>query len=144
MEEGSFVVNDIQKIGQPDVDPAYTVTYELSFDNLKLQVRRPVLYKYTDPVKGEQYQPLAILPAMELKFAQDNYLFRNDAPGNVRVQFKSNRKDSIHYTITHQYSKRWSSSRPSFAFKDHPGNEEVAEFKRIDRSKAPLKRFDFA
>lgn len=139
MEDGSFVVNDINKIGQPDVDPAWVVTYDVRIGDLPLQVKRPVFYKYTDPVRGEQYQPLVVLPAMELKFAQDNYLFRNDSSERVRVQFRSNRKDSINYTIRQVFSKRWSSTRVSFPYTDHPGNEAVSVFKRTDKSKASLK-----
>ena len=139
MEEGSFVVDDIKKIGQPDVDPAWTVTYSIRLDDLLLSVEKPVLYKYTDPVKGEQYQPLVVLPDMELKFAQDNYLFQHDSAAAVRVLLRSNRRDTARYTVRHIFSNKWYSSRPSFSYNAQQGTEETSIFKRIDKGNAPLK-----
>lgn len=139
MEEGSFVVDDITKIGQPDVDPAWSVDFTVKVNDLVFTINRPVLYKYTDPVKGELYQPLAVLPAMELKFAKDNFLLRNDSTVSVRVQFKSNRKDSINYQVRFVHSKRWNSTRPEFVYSGHPGNEVVSVYRRLDKSLAPLR-----
>lgn len=130
MEEGSFVVNDLKKIGQPDVDPAWTVTYRVRINDLSLEIKRPLLYKYTDPVKGEQYQPLVVLPAMELQYSQENYLLRMDSATQVRVQFQSNRKDSVDYQIQFLHSKKWSSSLDAFRFSGYTRNEASAFFRR--------------
>lgn len=64
MEEGYFNVSDQQKIGQPDVDPAYTVTVRLNIAGGDFTFPVAVKYKYTDPVKGEIYQPLVVVPTM--------------------------------------------------------------------------------
>jgi LmbE family N-acetylglucosaminyl deacetylase len=64
MEEGYFNVSDQQKIGQPDVDPAYTVTVRLNIAGEDFTFPVAVKYKYTDPVKGEIYQPLVVVPTM--------------------------------------------------------------------------------
>lgn len=64
MEEGYFNVSDQQKIGQPDVDPAYTVTVRLNIAGENFTFPVAVKYKYTDPVKGEIYQPLVVVPTM--------------------------------------------------------------------------------
>lgn len=131
MEEGSFVVKDLQKIGQPDVDPAWTVTYRVRIGDISLEIKRPLLYKYTDPVKGEQYQPLAVLPAMELQFSQENYLQRMDSATQVRVQFQSNRKDSVDYQIQFLHSRQWSSSLNAFQFSGYTRNEASTFFRRV-------------
>jgi LmbE family N-acetylglucosaminyl deacetylase len=62
MEEGYYNVNDQQLIGQPDVDPSYQVSVKISVYGELLDFLRPVKYKFTDPVRGELYEPLVVLP----------------------------------------------------------------------------------
>lgn len=62
MAEGHFTVNDQQKIGQPDADPAYNVVFSYKIEDQFFSYTKPVRYKFTDPVKGELYQPLIVVP----------------------------------------------------------------------------------
>ena len=62
MEEGYFNVTDQQLIGQPDVDPAFTAVIQVKIFGELFDFLRPVKYKFTDPVKGELYQPLVVIP----------------------------------------------------------------------------------
>ena len=64
MEVGYFNVKDQQKIGQADVDPSYTVHFLLNIEGQDLDFTRAVKYKFTDPVKGELYEPLVVIPAV--------------------------------------------------------------------------------
>jgi len=62
MEEGYFNVNDQEKIGQADVDPSLQAVVQVRVYGIPFNFLRPVKYKFTDPVKGELYQPLVIIP----------------------------------------------------------------------------------
>ena len=62
MEEGHFNVTDQQLIGQPDVDPSYQASIQLKIFGELFNFSRPVTYKFTDPVRGELYEPLVVLP----------------------------------------------------------------------------------
>jgi LmbE family N-acetylglucosaminyl deacetylase len=62
MEEGYFNVSDQQLIGRPDVEPAYTAWVEIKIAGQPFTFERPVKYRFTDPVKGELYEPLIIVP----------------------------------------------------------------------------------
>ena len=62
MEEGYFNVADQQKIGQPDMDPSYFAFFTLNIEGKDIVFKKPVAYKFTDPVRGELYQPLVVLP----------------------------------------------------------------------------------
>lgn len=62
MEEGYFNVTDQQAIGQPDADPAYYAFVDVSIYGVPFSFVRPIKYKFTDPVKGELYQPVTVLP----------------------------------------------------------------------------------
>jgi hypothetical protein len=67
MEEGYFNVKDQQKIGQPDIDPAYIANFTITIEGLDLSFLKPVKYKFTDPVKGEMYEPLVIIPPVTFR-----------------------------------------------------------------------------
>lgn len=62
MEEGYFNVTDQLSIGQPDVDPAYHAFIQVRLYGERFIFMRPIRYKFTDPVRGELYQPLVVLP----------------------------------------------------------------------------------
>lgn len=61
MEAGAFNVHDQTLIGLPENIPA-SVQFQVQFPELSISIEKPVRYKFTDPVKGELYQPLDIVP----------------------------------------------------------------------------------
>ncbi|WP_431215229.1 hypothetical protein ACQ86N_11215 [Puia sp. P3] len=75
MSPGSFNVKDQQLIGNPLSAPAYEVKFRLDVGGEEMVFTRPVLYKYTDAVKGELYQPLTILPPATASFDPGLVLF---------------------------------------------------------------------
>lgn len=75
MSPGSFNVKDQQLIGNPLSSPAYEVKFRLVVGGEEMVFTRPVLFKYTDPVKGELYQPLTILPPATAVFDPALVLF---------------------------------------------------------------------
>jgi len=81
MEEGYFNVTDQQLIGQADADPAFKAAIQVRIFGELFSFSLPVKYKYTDPVKGELYQPLVVIPPVliepdeKVKITKDNYTF---------------------------------------------------------------------
>lgn len=81
MEEGYFNVTDQQKIGQPDVDPSYVATATISIAGEPFTFSLPIKYKFTDPVRGELYEPLVVIPPVliepdeKVKLSRDNNNF---------------------------------------------------------------------
>jgi len=67
MEEGSFNVNDQLAIGQPDIDPAYDARIQIKIDGESFVFNKRVKYKFTDPVKGEIYEPVVVTPPVTVK-----------------------------------------------------------------------------
>ena len=93
MEEGYFNVTDQLLIGQPDVQPAYQVTYNLIINGEKISFSKPVKYKFTDQVKGEIYQPVFVVPSASLAAAPETLLFQkgqNDVK-DVLIQVNANK-----------------------------------------------------
>jgi len=81
MEEGYFNVKDQQKIGGPDVDPSITAAIQVKVFGKYHNFRLPVRFKFTDPVRGELYEPLVVIPPVvlsmddKIKISKDNNEF---------------------------------------------------------------------
>lgn len=78
MEEGSFNVTEQEKIGQPDADASYEAVMQVKIFGESFRFARPVRYKFTDPVKGELYQPLVVIPPVTVTPAEDLKLVTNE------------------------------------------------------------------
>ncbi len=66
MEKGSFNVTDQQLIGRAENDP-FSIVFSMLIEGKEFKFTKPVRYKYTDPVKGELYQPVNIIPAFSAR-----------------------------------------------------------------------------
>ena len=62
MQKGYYVVNDQELIGKPESDAAFTAMFEVSISGQPFTFKKPVQHKFTDPVKGELYEPLVVVP----------------------------------------------------------------------------------
>jgi len=69
MADGSFTVSSQQDIGKPDVQPAFIAQFELLIEGETFVLSKPVRYKFTDPVKGEVYQPFVVMPPVLVETA---------------------------------------------------------------------------
>ncbi|HSU28475.1 MAG TPA: PIG-L family deacetylase [Chitinophagaceae bacterium] len=86
MEEGYFNVNDQLKIGQADIDPAYIATVTLNIEGQDIDFEKPVKYKFTDPVRGETYWPVVVIPSYSLRVLPELVLINNSGSSE---KFKS-------------------------------------------------------
>jgi LmbE family N-acetylglucosaminyl deacetylase len=67
MADGYYNVSDQLLIGRPDVVPAYSAIIETEINGEQFTITRPVQYKFTDPVKGEIYEPLVVIPPVSVR-----------------------------------------------------------------------------
>jgi LmbE family N-acetylglucosaminyl deacetylase len=61
MNHGSFNVTDQQLIGKAESDPL-SVIFSMMIEGKEFTFTKPIRYKYTDPVKGEIYEPVNMVP----------------------------------------------------------------------------------
>jgi len=78
MEKGSFNVSEQKMIGKPENPPAFTADFLVDIEGQQLVITRPVQYKHTDPVKGELFQPLPVVPPLTVNTAPGILLFRKN------------------------------------------------------------------
>lgn len=89
-EEGIFDVRDQTLIGKAENDPSFEAVFSVTIEGEDFIIKRPVQYKVVDPAKGELYEPLAVLPRVELNFTKDNFISLNGQTAEVQYQFKKN------------------------------------------------------
>ncbi|MBV9961694.1 MAG: PIG-L family deacetylase [Parafilimonas sp.] len=73
---GSFAVKDQQLIGKPQNDPAFNASFTFTINGTDITVDKPVQYKFTDPVKGELYEPLIVVDPLSISL-QPNVILTN-------------------------------------------------------------------
>ncbi|HZJ59194.1 MAG TPA: PIG-L family deacetylase [Chitinophagaceae bacterium] len=94
MEEGYFNVKDQQKIGQPDVDPAYITNFTINIEGQDFSFVKPVKYKFTDPVKGEMYEPIVIIPPVTFRDFDPLYI-KTEKQTGIEVSLFANKSVTI-------------------------------------------------
>lgn len=104
---GSYIVSDRSKIGLAENEAALAVEIKLSVLGETLEIKRPIVYKTTDPVKGEIYRALEILPALTINPDATNYVFGKSGKKQVKVTLRSNTTNctgSLHAVIPAGYT----------------------------------------
>lgn len=87
--KGSFTVNDQLQIGKPENDAAYNVSFVLKIEGETFRFVKPVMYKFTDPVKGEIYWPLAVVPKVSLEVDPKVFVSDGSTDKNATVDLHS-------------------------------------------------------
>jgi LmbE family N-acetylglucosaminyl deacetylase len=86
---GNYKVSEQQQIGNPWNLPAIEARIQIQIAGESIVVHRPLTYKYTDPVKGEIFNELIIVPPVVQALDQEVYLFTGNKPQNVQVTVRS-------------------------------------------------------
>ena len=84
--EGYYNIINQELIGKPDAIPAYTVHAQVKINDVSFSWQLPVRYRYTDPVKGEIYEPLVVVPPVTAKTDEAIKISRNNNAFNGRLQ----------------------------------------------------------
>ncbi len=123
--EGSFDVRDQMMIGKAENDPAYQATFNVTIEGENFVINRPVKYKYVDLVKGELYQPLVILPKVEVGFMANNFLSFNGKEVPVRVHFLSNEPTAPKHDLSVSVDGNWKKAPRTLSTSDRDKGDYV-------------------
>ncbi len=110
MNKGSYNVSDQNLIGKPQNSPEEAVI-NLSVNGEELNYKIPIQYKSSDPVKGESYEPLFIIPKIELRSNPELALSINNEPVKISVQPITNSKDGTEFSIKDSLSENVSKGK---------------------------------
>lgn len=128
-ELGLYNVPDQLMRGLPETPAPLQVTFRLEiYDEsnrrwVSLPVERPVIYKSTDRVKGEVYQPFEIVPPVFVNVDQTVYLFASDTPKPVNVKVTAGRGD-LSGSVRLQTGEGWRTEPAGYDFAGLKKGEE--------------------
>ncbi|MCC2548147.1 PIG-L family deacetylase [Hymenobacter sp. BT175] len=114
-----------QLIGQPENLAAVAANLSLRVGNsdFSLNLTIPVQYKRTDPVLGELYQPLTVVPPVAVNIGGQAYIFAENQPKTVPVTLKAGRADAKG-TVVLQVPAGWKVEPASIPFDIKNKDEE--------------------
>jgi LmbE family N-acetylglucosaminyl deacetylase len=99
MQEGYFNVSEQTKIGQPNPDDAYKVKVNLVIEGTEFSFDKTVKYKFTDPVRGELYQPVFVIPAMTVLTSPGLVLFKDEQKEEKEIIIQANANKNINQKL---------------------------------------------
>lgn len=96
--EGIYTVDDQQLIGLPETPCPINIIFNLDIGGQPFKVVKNLLYKFTDPERGEVYQPFEIVPELSVGVKEKVIVFGNNDLKIINVQvssFKANQKGTL-------------------------------------------------
>jgi LmbE family N-acetylglucosaminyl deacetylase len=105
-----------QLIGSPENPPNVPIAVLLEIDKHPYYVFIPVQYKHTDPVLGELYQPLAVVPPVMVNIpAARAYVFADQQPKQVPVTLRAGQA-GVKGQLALQVPRGWQAEPATAAF----------------------------
>ncbi len=124
---GLYVVPSLALRGTPENISNTTVVFNLTILGLKLKLEKPLVYKTTDPVKGEIYRPFEILPPATVNLSEKSVVFTDEKPKTIQLTVKAD-KANVSGTIKLTTSEGWTATiaNPNFTLTEK-GAETIIE-----------------
>jgi LmbE family N-acetylglucosaminyl deacetylase len=110
MDKGSFNINDQQQIGKAENEPL-SILFGVTIDDIYFKFKKPIRYKYTDPVKGEIYQPVQLGYPVYISSSPAMIILKNDEASAKRdIHFSLQANRDINDTVKFSYNNNGSSA----------------------------------
>ncbi len=128
-EVGMYKIGKPSNLYFPEGKPAESLHFILNIKEVNINYERPLVYKYTDQVRGEVYQPLSITPPVTANLDSKAFIFNGAETKVVAVKleaFKAGAKGVLSLNLP----KGWTSSpeKVDFDLKGY-GEEQAVVFK---------------
>ena len=122
---GMYRVDEQQLIGLPDIQREVKLSFELEILGIPITYEKEVIYKYNDPVKGEVYRPLDIVPEVSLRYQDKVVIFRKNQPQSITVVVKAGR-NNVEGSLVLQTPKNWKVTPSTLPFSLEKMNMETS------------------
>lgn len=112
MNKGSYNVSDQTLIGKPE-DAPQTAKVDLKINGEEMEFEIPIQYKSNDPVKGEEFEPLFIIPKIEIQSNPELALSINNDPVKIKVNTFNNSSTENDFRVKESFSSNVSDAKKS-------------------------------
>jgi LmbE family N-acetylglucosaminyl deacetylase len=114
-DPGLFRVQDPSLIGLPESEPPLNVDFVFEIDSRTLTVRRPIQFKWTDPVAGERTRPLEVTPAVSVRPSTAVLMFPHGEARTLNVRLAAGAK-AVSGVLRVEAPTGWSATPASVPF----------------------------
>lgn len=108
--DGVFLIPNDSFIGKPENDPAVPLTFSMDVDGTPLDFSVPLIYKWTDPEKGELMRPFEVVPPIFLNLSQKVFVFPDKTPRQVDLLIKSASGSALDAQVSLVLPEGWTSA----------------------------------
>lgn len=122
--QGRFEVPSASLIGKPENDPSITFQFKLRINGETWTIAKPLVYRWTDPVKGELYRPVHVVPPVLVNISNGVWIFNTDQPKEVGVVVKSASDQPVQGTVKLDLPPGWRCEPASQSFSIRRKEEE--------------------
>tara|TARA_R110002051_G_scaffold165130_2_gene235902 strand:- start:18316 stop:20847 length:2532 start_codon:yes stop_codon:yes gene_type:complete len=112
---GTYTVKNSALIGKPETPSAFIATFNIDFNGITIPIKKPIIYKFAKPEKGELYQPFEIIPEATASFENKVIIFADASEKRIPVIIKAH-QDSISGSIELKYGEGWQVDKKEQAF----------------------------
>jgi LmbE family N-acetylglucosaminyl deacetylase len=113
---GIFRVDDPALIGLPENPPALVAQFDLEVAGKLFVTQRPVVYRWTDPARGERYRPFEVVPAVAVEVAGSVFVLPPEKKEHdVTVRLRAGRA-KVEGTVRLEMPEGWSATPASQPF----------------------------
>ena len=103
---GMYHVDNAQWVGKPETPRAAFVDFNLNIEGTPITITKPVVYRYSQPDKGELYRPFEVIPEVSASISDKVFIFENDQQKEIEVTVKAGR-DAIEGYVQMAYPNDW-------------------------------------
>ncbi|WP_411768530.1 PIG-L family deacetylase [Winogradskyella sp. A3E31] len=104
---GTYKVPDQELIGLPETPRALFAEFNLTINNIPIAFKKPIVYRYSEPDKGELYRPFEIVPPVTSSIKDKVFIFENDQQKDIEVTVRAG-KDNVDGYVQMAYPDNWS------------------------------------
>jgi LmbE family N-acetylglucosaminyl deacetylase len=122
-EIGRYKIGSQTNLYFPDGKAAKFISFEINFGQTAIPYERPIVYKYTDQVRGEVYQPLTVTPPVTINLGSKSFVFNGEQTKTITLKLKSF-KENVKGTLNLKLPQGWTVSPQKVEFDLKKYNQE--------------------
>jgi len=113
---GRFDLPSEEWIGLPENPPAIKFSFVVNISGQQFTISRPLIYKWVDPVKGELWRPVEIVPAISVEPTEMVMVFKDQSPKDVAITLRSSVDRSLRGMLSLSMPVGWKSAPAQVSF----------------------------
>jgi LmbE family N-acetylglucosaminyl deacetylase len=86
---GAYEVESLHKLGTPENTYPSVRPVRIYINDQPIETQLPLIYKFTDPARGEIYQPLVVAPPITATLGENAYVFTPNEQKKITVTLNS-------------------------------------------------------